>query len=321
MEGTFCPFRLNMRMSKRLGGLFLCCIYSSILACQPLVFESDVTSEESTGLVQLSSIIDYGHYYLDSLCNQRFEGRKAGTDGWKRAYSFLCTEVSRLGYSPDIQTIRTEKGTDIYSLIITLPGDVDSTIIIGAHYDGAIQSSSGSHHPAANDNASGTVTLLMLLKDLSVNHLETDKTISIILWGCEEYFEGRPFRASWEFTHTMSDLYKSQVLLYVNIDTMGHHNDENKMLLEHSIEKRVLSEVDSIKTNGRFDYVTRARLTDMYSDFYSFFEVGIPYINIHDYCVPVCEHPVHSIIDSQDFISVEQLYNVTQDIRGIITTY
>ncbi len=301
-------------MRKRLEGILICCFISSIIACQP-------TPWEQNNIERFSSIIDYGHYCLDSLCDQRFEGRKAGTNGWKRAYSFLSTEVSRLGYSPMIQTILTDNGTDIYSLIVTVPGTVDSTIIIGAHYDGAIQSKEDSHYPAANDNASGTVTLLMLLKDLSVNRLETDKTICIILWGCEESFEGTPFRASWHFTHTMSDLYKKQVLLYVNLDTMGHENDEHKMLLEHSLEDRVLSEVDSIKTYGRFDYVTKVRLSNMYSDFYSFYEVGIPYINFHDYCLPVCEHRIHSIYDTQDYICIEQLYDVTQDLRGIITSY
>ena len=265
--------------------------------------------------------LDYGKLCLDRLCSKSFEGRKVGTDGWELAYRFLMSEVTEMGYNPSIQQFQTEKGTEISSILVTIPGAVDSTIIVGAHFDGAQRTTFISHYPAANDNGSGTVTLLLLLKDMFENFFETDKTVVIAFWGNEEVFEGAPFRASKHFTQELSTEDKKRTLLYINVDTMGHKSDKNKMLLDHSSEKRVRNEAERIKSNGRFNYVLNERLKDMYSDFASFFYSGIPYLNYHDYCEPSCEHPVHTTIDTPEFISIEQLFNVSQDIQDIIKSY
>ncbi len=305
------------------------CLFVAILFCALSCQRLDLDIETSPHACFLDAnksfsekIIEYGRICLDVLCSRAFEGRKVGTLGCEKAFSFLLSEVSQMGYAPEVQQFQTENGVDIRSIIVTIPGTVDSTIIVGAHFDGAKQSMGSSHYSAANDNGSGTVTLLILLKDLYEDALDTEKTIRIILWGSEEVFEKVPFRASTHYCQTLSQEEKMRTILYINVDTMGHQfNDEHKMLLEFSSERRVRIEAEKTKSRERFNYVLRERLTGMYSDFASFYNVGIPYLNFHDYCVPSCPHPVHSLTDTPEFISIEQLYGVSQEIRDIIKTY
>ena len=88
-----------------------------------------------------------------------------------------------MGYEPESQVFQTENETEIRSVVITIPGSIDSTIVIGAHFDGATQSTAVNHYPAANDNASGTIVQLLFLKDAFRNVISTDKTIKVIFWG------------------------------------------------------------------------------------------------------------------------------------------
>ena len=215
----------------------------SMLACQTIdIPEVDArtlqqkcfTGEESFD----RELVHYGRLCMDSLCSRSLEGRKAGTEGWWNAYDFLKHEIQEMGYAIEEQVFYTEKDTEIRNIVITIPGLQDSTIVVGAHIDGAVQSYASAHYPAANDNGSGTVAQLLLLKGISQEDIITDRTIKVIFWGCEEVFEEHAFRGSWYFTHVFSNDEKEMLLVYINIDTVGHQLDENVVSLNHSGEAR-----------------------------------------------------------------------------------
>lgn len=265
--------------------------------------------------------INYGRLCLDSLCCRSFEGRKAGTAGWWKAYGFLKREIQEMGYAIEEQVFYTENDTEIRNIIITIPGLQDSTIVVGAHMDGAVQSSASAHYPAANDNGSGTVAQLLLLKDLSQEVIITDRTIKVIFWGCEEVFEEHAFRGSLYYTHMLSGEEKKVMLMYINIDTVGHQLDENVVSLNHSGEARVEAAALNTSHWGHFNYAVSKRVTNLVSDYYSFFAIGIPYLNFHDHCQSACSNRLHTMNDIPEAVSIGRLYKVSQDIKTILKTY
>ena len=82
----------------------------------------------------------FGKNILDSLCSKTFRGRRAGTVGNQLAFEYIKQLICEMGYVPETQEFRTAKGTVLHNLIVTIPGDSDSTVVVGAHYDGAVES-------------------------------------------------------------------------------------------------------------------------------------------------------------------------------------
>lgn len=297
-------------------------------SCSPV--ELNVTEIEVLSLQQKyfqgekifeDELLDYGKAFLNQLCGRDYEGRKVGTLGWERAYSFLLSEIEEMGYNVSLQPFQTESGTYITNLIVTITGKSDSTIIVGAHFDGAEQSSKYYHYPAANDNGSGVTTLMLLLKDMSISPIKTDRTLKIALWGCEEVFEGRAFRGSNFFAQSLSEKDKSLVLTYINVDTVGHQLDENVVSLEHSGERRVEAEALRTKERKRFNYEVSKRVTGLYSDFASFYAIHVPYLNYHDHCLDACNHKLHTPNDIPEAVSIERLRTISRDIKDNFITY
>lgn len=105
-------------------------------------------------------------------------------------------------------------------------GGVDSTIIVGAHYDGAVMSWDGHHYPAAEDNGSGVVTLLMMLKIMSEEPINTDKSVICCFWDGEESYGNppQPYNGSTYFAQGLESMAPT-ILFYMNLDTIGHDHD------------------------------------------------------------------------------------------------
>ena len=127
-----------------------------------LLFFVDSCSPEEIPQFNMDEVLEkYGEEWLNALCSNAFQGRRVGTDGNSQAFEYIKHEVSKMGFSSNSQVFEIEGGTIVRNLIVSIPGQSDSTIIIGAHFDGAVQSNSVEHYEAAEDNASGTVALLM----------------------------------------------------------------------------------------------------------------------------------------------------------------
>lgn len=109
--------------------------------------------------------------HVNDLCKTE---RVTGTDGCKTASTYLQTELNKLGYTVELQQFQT----NAHNLLVTKKAPLETIMVIGAHYD-AVKGS-----PGADDNASGTVGVLMLakmLKDKTTRH-----TISLQFYAGEE---------------------------------------------------------------------------------------------------------------------------------------
>lgn len=304
-----------MRSIKRIIAI----VFFSVILGSIVVFpacSSDLTP------IQLSNEEEsFGKYCLDSLCSVTFQGRRAGTVGNQLAFEYIEQLVYEMGYVPETQEFHTAKGTVLHNLIVTIPGDSDSTVVVGAHFDGAVESSNGRHYQAAEDNGSGTTTLLILLNAIKNQAIKSNKTIVCCFWDGEEFLEGQTFRGSSHFVQSIPASMAGLILLYLNLDTIGHdHNERNEIYMEYLGNKRVEEASNTMSNNGRFVYHV-SECSFFNSDYTPFYQAGIPIINFHDHMIGSCSHPNHSVYDTKNAISISRLYKIAYNVLECVDYY
>lgn len=284
-----------------------------------LVFISCSThlDDENTPVeVDVNDIIleDSGKEWLDNLCSDSFAGRKAGTVGNRLAFEYLCHEIEMMGYKPESQIFQTKKGSTIRNIIVNISGESDSIVIVGAHFDGAHQSDDSECFQAAEDNASGVVSLMMLLRHIQMEPFVDGKKLICCFWDCEERFEGNIYQGSNYFANHLADSIRPHILYYINLDNVGHdHGGKNEIYLDYNGSELTKRIVENTAMNRRFRYFTSRRDT-FTSDYASFYNVGIPFICYHDHDGSSCNHPNHSTMDTKDAISIKRLVKVAHNI-------
>jgi Zn-dependent M28 family amino/carboxypeptidase len=103
--------------------------------------------------------------------------RVSGTKGCDEAATYLTTRLHELGYPVEAQEFTYGRWT-ASNILATKVAALDTVIVIGAHYD-AVRGT-----PGADDNASGTASVLLLAKMLK--NIPTRHTISFQLYAGEE---------------------------------------------------------------------------------------------------------------------------------------
>ena len=180
------------------------------------------------------SLKDKGNEWLLKLCSPELGGRRAGSIYDSLAFSYLKNEIEKLGYDYSIQDFHTENGSLLRNLVVDVFGGCDSTIIIGSHYDGVIA-------PAANDNASGCVTSLIILDSLQRGGFQENRyNIKICFWDSEEVFEGNAFRGSRYFVSSYDDI--GAVVLYLNLDTIGHLHENMGCVRSNQMRVEIMTQ-------------------------------------------------------------------------------
>ena len=256
--------------------------------------------------------------WMDSLCSKPFAGRKAGTDGNYLAYEYLISEVKALGFSPKTMAWTHKSGIELRNIIVPIEGVIkDSIFIIGAHFDGQFE---GNDYQAANDNGSGVVTALSILDSLSRVGDRPRYSTYVCFWDGEEACVSPAFKGSSYFVDKFERI--NSVVLYVNIDAMGHNHD-NAMILgwyNGFYHSRVTRLIERLAEDHCFDYSLKKRgKGEGSSDYVSFSRVGIPYISYTDIKLS-CDFPTHSTKDTKDAIDFDRL-RTTRDITIKVLMY
>ena len=262
---------------------------------------------------------DQAKEWIDTLCSDTFQGRRIGTEGNRLAFDYLCQEIIKMGYSLESQVFETNSGVPVRNIIVTIQGQNDSTVIIGGHFDGAIQSSEQYRYQAANDNCSGTVAMLMFLKSIKDSSIVFSRTVMCCFWDGEEGFEGSSLRGSGFFVSNIPSTSQQYLLFYENLDTIGHDHG-NQIYIEFYGSDRVRDLAHALSLNGRFNYHI-AESSAFHSDDYSFYKKGIPIINYHDHFNEECEHPNHRTTDIKEAISIRKLIKIVYNVRESIDSY
>lgn len=271
-----------------------------IIAISLLLFASCYKEAPTSSILHKDEIeetlkSDEEYEWLEQLASPELRGRKTGTEGCRKACSIICEELKKMGYSPIIEEFSYNDSIVMRNVIVDIPGITDSIIVIGAHYDGAVSSVS---YPAADDNASGVVSLLSIAKHIEQN----TNTILLCFWDGEESTEGKVFNGSRYFTNNYKSL--NYIKSYCNIDCCGRVDDQIYLYYSHNMEQ-LLHNVNLLD-NSVLDVIVKVQENNG-SDYVSFKNKGIPFWGWND-----CDvySYIHTPWDSMDYISVDKIKEV-----------
>lgn len=193
-------------------------IYCLLVFCLGFLFtacekdEDYIVIDTKTYSVQQSRL----KYWLEYLCSSECEGRKSGTVGNERAREYIVSELKRMSFIPLIQEAVDKEKRTYYNIIVNIGNVSGPTIVIGAHYDGAVESS---QYPAANDNASGVASLLLLAQMLADSNTDFRYNYQLVFFDGEEtQAGGTSFNGSRFFVSVLKEV----PLFYLNIDMIGN---------------------------------------------------------------------------------------------------
>lgn len=182
------------------------------LAC--LLFFSSMATAQSTQQERLAKHV----YYLAS---DSLRGRDAGSEDAAKAANYIVQQFEEIGVVPFFDEgwyQYFEKNGNLYKNIVgVIPGNdpilKDEYIIIGAHYD-HIGVKNGKIYNGADDNASGTATVIEMARILKARQSQLKRSIIVVTFDAEE-------KGLWGSNDLAEKLDVSKIKLMMSIDMVG----------------------------------------------------------------------------------------------------
>lgn len=161
------------------------------------------------------------------------------------------------------------------------------TIVVGAHYDGV-------DTPAANDNASGTATLLELARVLADQKLHHH--VKVIFFGAEEV----GLVGSHRYVDSLSEQQRADTAAMINLDMVGVGETIGIMTGSEDADSFVADQAENYVRSIGEPY---ERSTSTRSDHVPFEDAGIPvaFLNYHE------DPNYHTDEDTLDKIQIDNL--------------
>jgi aminopeptidase YwaD len=158
----------------------------------------------------------------------------------------------------------------VYNLIGSINGtsNIDSTIVVSAHYDHLGRLGNAAYFPGANDNASGVSMLLNLAKTIKLNPLKYN-VVFILFAGEEAGLLGSHYFVD----HPIFPLNKIKFL--VNLDLNGT-GDDGATVVNSTIYTSAFDKLKKINDDQRLLSQLKTRGKAANSDHYWFTEKGVP---------------------------------------------
>ncbi len=244
--------------------------------------------ESALGTITTGELRDHAGVLADDT----FEGRAAGSRGGQAAAKYILHRLQASGLktsrlTPGNQNSFTQTFHGNYkNLLALIPGNDDKLkhefVLISAHYDhvgyGDYRNSYGpigTIHNGADDNASGTATLLELIDALSQTNYQPRRSILFAFWDGEE--NGLLGSRYWIRNPTTP---LSNVKLAINIDMVGRlRNGRIEVVGSRSgYGLRQLLCSPEMPEKMWLDFTWEMKDN---SDHWSFIERGIPAVCLH----------------------------------------
>jgi hypothetical protein len=138
-------------------------------------------------------------YAQDDILIQEF-AHFAGPFSWVRNFHVMSAQPMFAG--ADIRASRLSQ-----NVILTIPGQSEGTIIIGAHYDSV-------NYPGASDNASGMA--LLLESAARMRYFNNYHTLVYIFFGAEEV----GLLGAFYYVESLSEAERDNILFMINADVL-----------------------------------------------------------------------------------------------------
>ncbi|MGC4129570.1 MAG: M20/M25/M40 family metallo-hydrolase [Bergeyella sp.] len=181
---------------------------------------------------------------ISYLASDELQGRLTGSAGADKAVDYISKDLKKSGLKAEVQPFEYAyklnphddtssvqmKGKNVVGY---LDNKADKTIVIGAHYDhlgfnehhnSTLANSDGQIHNGADDNASGTSTVLELARIFSKNKTKEKANYVFVLFSGEE--DG--LMGSKAFAETVKQKYPN-VRAMINLDMVGRLNKDKDL--------------------------------------------------------------------------------------------
>ena len=182
------------------------------LAC--LLFVSSMATAQSPQQERLTR-----HVYV--LASDSLKGRDAGSEDAAKAADYIVRQFKEIGVIPYFSEgwyQYFEKNGNTYKNIVgVIPGSdpvlKNEYIVIGAHYD-HLGVKNGKIYNGADDNASGTATVIEMARILKSRQSQLKRSIIVVTFDAEE-------KGLWGSNYLSEQLDLSKIKLMMSVDMVG----------------------------------------------------------------------------------------------------
>ena len=261
---------------------------------------------------------------LLALTDRRMEGRMSGKRGNVLAAEMIADHFRRCGLEVRLQRFsirrmnpgpQNETGDDFtHNVIGVLRGESEQQIVIGAHFDhigygpAMARDGGGAVHDGADDNASGTVAVMLMATQLArVRHRHT---LVFVAFSAEEM----GLIGSRHYVSALSASERGRIDFMINFDMVGRFRSQVQAIggRKHAVYDAVLRELSE-------KYKLRVSISNGDggggSDHASFAEVGIPVCFFHT----GMHEDYHTKQDTADKINTEGLTRIAGFVSETVT--
>jgi len=231
--------------------------------------------------------------HVDTLADDAFEGRQAGSRGGRAAASYIVEQIAGLGLEPagDGGTFYQSFGGMRNILALRRGGDpvlARELVVVGAHYDhvgyGNAANSFGPFghvHNGADDNASGVAGLVEIAEALVLLPARPRRSILIAFWDGEE----QGLKGSSHFLRVRpGPLGHLRTVFSLNLDMIGRLRDRRLEVfgtrsargLRSAVVAANVDPANAAALELAFDWNIKEE-----SDHYPFIAAGIPTVMLH----------------------------------------
>lgn len=276
---------------------------------------------------QTTDIADALKEHVRLLASPEMEGRGLGTAGIELAREYIIDEFEAAGLEPIgesfLHPFQIRVGlawVPAYNIVGKIQGNNldlrDEVIVIGAHYDHmgyVIRAGEKVIYHGADDNASGTATLIELAKYFSANRDQIGRTIVFAAFDAEEsgLHGARRFVGD-------SIVNPADIKLMFSLDMVGMLEEYGGLDMKgigaldggEEIAARIAGEKD-IRIKARGHQIERR------TDTWPFGSVGIPAIHVFTGLTS----PYHQPEDTYDLLDYDGMSSVKKYMAKLVTEY
>ena len=284
--------------------------HKQIISLVFLLFISCVASAQSSQQERLKK-----HVYL--LASDSLRGRDAGTVDADKAAQYIVKQFKEIGIEPyykeGFYQPFEKYGTTTYKNIVgVIPGNdpvlKDEYIIIGAHYD-HIGVKNDKIYNGADDNASGTATIIEMARILKARQSQLKRSIIVVAFDAEE-------KGLWGSAYLAEQLDLSKIKLMMSIDMVGWLHEGKTLRLQGAATikdgKKLLQE-EARKMQMDIDAIKFETSIFGATDTQDFAKKNVPTL----YVTTGLKSPYHKPEDDAELIDYEGMDRITSYMADV----
>jgi len=268
------------------------------------VFVLDTFLYKSTDLIKNYKEIIQSSAFKNSVGIIKITDRKLVQTQRTYEFGFPFLQIKKEAWNSNAKTIKIDiknkfkENYESQNIIGYIKGEIDSFFVFGAHYDHLGRVNKDVYFPGANDNASGTATVLSLAKYYHDNNITPKYNIAFMLFSAEEA------GLIGSLYYTKNPLFPlEQIKLMFNLDMVGT-GVEGLSVVNGKENPKASELIEKINKENQFFDDIRIGKGAANSDHHFFDKSGVPAVFLFTRGGPPY---YHDILDRSETLEMNKL--------------